>query len=377
MTENHHLPPGSRPPIPDPRSPIKVLVVEDSPVVRELLVHVLSSDGQIQVIGTAKDGEEALKIVEEKKPDVITMDINMPRMDGYEATRRIMESYPTPIVIVSGNWDTREVATTFRAIEAGALTGVRRPTGIGHPEHEGTVKELLETVKLMSEVKVVRRWSRLGRQEPCPSILHRPESTLKFIPSKVRLVAVGASTGGPVALQKILSALPKDFSAPVLIVQHMSTGFIQGFVEWVTQTSGFPVRVAIYGELAMPGHAYVAPDGQHMGIGSGNRIVLSNDEPENSLRPSVSYLFRSVIKTYSRNAIGVLLTGMGRDGAEELKLMKDNGAVTIVQDKESSVVHGMPGEAIGLGAATYVLPADGIAAKLTNLMGRKEKENLS
>ena len=177
--------------------------------------------------------------------------------------------------------------------------------------------------------------------------------------------------------QKILSGLPKDFLSPLLIVQHMSTGFVQGFVEWVSQTSGFPVRVAIHGELVMPGHAYVAPDGLQMGIGSGNRIALSNDEPENGLRPSVSYLFRSVIKTYSRNAIGVLLTGMGRDGAEELKLMKDSGSVTIVQDKESSVVHGMPGEAIGLGGATYVLPADGIAATLTNLVNRMEKENLS
>ncbi|OGP92583.1 MAG: chemotaxis response regulator protein-glutamate methylesterase [Deltaproteobacteria bacterium RBG_16_48_10] len=356
---------------------IKVLVVEDSPVVREFLVHILNSDPKIQVIGTAKDGEEALKVVEEKKPDIITMDINMPRMDGFETTRRIMELHPTPIVIVSGNWDTKEVATTFRAIEAGALTGVRRPAGIGHPEHGATVKELLDTVKLMSEVKVIRRWSRLRRQGPGPSIVPSAESELNPIPSKIRLVVMGASTGGPVVLQKILSELPKNFLSPLLIVQHMATGFIQGFVEWVSQTSGFPVRVAIHGELPLPGHAYVAPDGLHMGIGSSNRIALSHDEPENGLRPSVSYLFRSVMKTYGRNAIGVLLTGMGKDGAEELKLMKDSGSVTIVQDKESSVVHGMPGEAIGLGGATYVLPAARIAAALTNLVDRMEKETIS
>jgi two-component system chemotaxis response regulator CheB len=356
---------------------IKVLVVEDSPVVREFLVHILNSDPQIEVIGTAKDGEEALKVVEEKKPDIITMDINMPRMDGFEATRRIMESYPIPIVIVSGNWDTKEVATTFRAIEAGALIGVRRPTGIGHPEHGATVKELLDIVKLMSEVKVVRRWSRLRRQGLGPSIVPSAESEFKSIPSKIRLVVMGASTGGPVVIQKILSELPKNFLSPLLIVQHMATGFIQGFVEWVSQTSGFPVRIAIHGELPLSGHAYVAPDGLHMGIGSGNRIALSNEEPENGLRPSVSYLFRSVMKTYGRNAIGVLLTGMGKDGAEELKLMKDSGSVTIAQDKESSVVHGMPGEAIGLGGATYVLPADRIASALTNLVDRMEKETIS
>jgi len=178
-------------------------------------------------------------------------------------------------------------------------------------------------------------------------------------------------------LQKILSELPKNFLSPLLIVQHMATGFIQGFVEWLAQSSGFPVRVAIHGELLLSGHAYVAPDGLHMGIGSGNRIALSHNEPENGLRPSVSYLFRSVMKTYGRNAIGVLLTGMGKDGAEELKLMKDSGSVTIVQDKESSVVHGMPGEAIGLGGVTYVLPADRIAAALTHLVDRMEKETIS
>src|SRR5665811_2307336 len=197
---------------------IKVLVVEDSPVVREFLVHILGADPGIQVIGTANDGEQALEAVARKRPDVITMDIHMPKLDGLEATRRIMETHPTPIVIVSGSTDPREVATTFRAMEAGAVAVLRRPAGIGHPDHEATVRELVQTVKLMSEVKVVRRWPRVRREISVPG---PPEPVVGRAPAGVKVVAIGASTGGPPVLQTILAGLPKDFPAPVLIVQHM------------------------------------------------------------------------------------------------------------------------------------------------------------
>ncbi|MCG7849655.1 MAG: chemotaxis response regulator protein-glutamate methylesterase [ANME-2 cluster archaeon] len=351
---------------------IKVLIVDDSPVVRDFLVHILGSDGEIQVIGTANNGKEAIEAVERSKPDVITMDITMPKMNGFDATRSIMETHATPIVIVTGTYDTKEAATIFRAIEAGALAIVPRPEGIGHPGHEAAADQLIWTVKLMSEVKVVRRWPRPGRETAIPAVT--PWTGVE--PGKmadIRIVAIGASTGGPLALLTILSELPKDFPVPVLVTQHMAAGFIQGLAEWLGNRSGIPVHVATHGEHLLPGHIYVAPDGSHMGVRIGGQIILDNGEPENGLRPSVSYLLRSVAHVYGPNAVGVLLSGMGQDGAEELKLLKKKGAVTIAQDKESSVIHGMPGQAIKLDAAMYVLPPEEIATALIDMVNKKKR----
>ena len=349
---------------------VNVLIVEDSPVVREFLVHILGSDPGIRVVGTAQDGEEALAAVQRHSPDVITMDIHMPKLNGLEATRRIMETNPTPIVIVSGSEDPREVATTFDAIEAGALAVLRRPVGIGHPNHEAAARELVQTVKLMSEVKVVRRWPRTRNTGPAP---HPAKMGLVRAPAQVRIVAIGASTGGPPALHTILTELPRDFPVPLLVVQHMAAGFIRGFVEWLVQSAGLPVHVATHGELVLPGHVYVAPDACQMKIERGGKIALTKDAPENGLRPSVSYLFRSVAEVYGCDAAAGLLTGMGSDGAEELRLLKEKGAVTFAQDKDSSVVHGMPGEAIKLDAAMLVLPPEKIAAVLTSLANHRGK----
>jgi len=352
---------------------IKVLVVEDSPAVREFLVHILRSDAEIQVVGTANDGAEALEAVPRLRPDVITMDIHMPNLNGFEATRRIMEENPTPIIIVSGSWDPQEVAKTFRAIEAGALAAIPRPLGIGHPKHADSTADLIRTVKLMSEVKVVRRWARHGAARVAPRELRVDVTPSNRAAAETKVVAVGASTGGPVVLQSILSLLPRDFPVPILIVQHMAAGFTEGFVEWLAHSSNLPICLAAHGAAPLPGRAYVAPDGFQMKVDGSGTITLTNDEPENGLRPSVSCLFRSVANVYGRNAVGVLLTGMGKDGAEELKTMKDRGAATIAQDKESCVVHGMPGEAIQLGAATYVLSPERIAAALVDLVGRPRK----
>ena len=348
---------------------IRVLVVEDSRVVAEFLTHVLQSDQRIRVVGVAYDGEEAVEAARELRPDVITMDIHMPKVDGFEATRRIMETSPAPIVIVSGTLNPGEVALNFRAVEAGALAVVARPSGIGHPNYHASAKELVDTVKLMSEVRVVKRWPRNKFAALAHTVTSlAAEATEPYkAQGRIQAVAIGASTGGPLALQTILAGLPQDFPLPVLIVQHMTPGFAPGFVEWLGNSSRFAVRVAVAGEALLPGHAYVAPDDFHMGVRQDSRIMLADAAKESGVRPSVSFLLRSVGKVFGPNVVGVLLTGMGRDGVEELRRLKDGGAITIAQDEKSSVVHGMPGEAIQIGAARHILPPEAIAKTLTAL----------
>jgi two-component system chemotaxis response regulator CheB len=347
---------------------IKVLITEDSPVVRGYLKYILGSDPDIEVVGTAQDGEEAVRMVETSKPDVVTMDIHMPKMDGFEATRRIMESNPVPIVIVSASWNPEEVDKTFRTMEAGAVAALEKPRGMGHPNSESSVKELVQTVKLMSEVKVVRRWSKYKAAAPAS-----PEQAKKTEPEPIitmmdaQIVAMGASTGGPVVLQTILGNLPKDFPVPVVIVQHIAMGFLTGLRDWLGRASSINVHIAEDKQPLAAGHAYLAPDGFQMGIDRYRRVVLKKDVPNYTLCPSVSFMFRSVLDSFGDKSISVLLTGMGRDGAEELRLLKTKGAITIAQDRDSSVVHGMPGEAIKLGGASFVLPPEKIAAKLKDL----------
>ncbi|MGJ0535053.1 MAG: chemotaxis-specific protein-glutamate methyltransferase CheB [Methylocystis sp.] len=361
--------PGSAKTVSDKRPPIRLLVVEDSPSVREFLLYLFASDQDLQVIATAGNGEEALEAVRSRKPDVITMDLHMPRMDGYTATRAIMENYPTPIVVVTGSSAPEDISTTLSALEAGALVVMKRPMGIGHPDHAATARELIQTVKLMSEIKVVKRWAKqktpvipafdAGQAEPPPVA---PAARKHF-----RLVAIGSSTGGPLVLQRILSHLPRNFPLPIIIVQHIAQGFAEGFVQWLAESSGFAVSLAADGIVMMPSHAYVVPSGVQASVDAYARITLKKDAAENGHCPSVSALFRSVANAYGAYAVGILLTGMGKDGAAELGLMRGRGALTIAQDKESSVVHGMPGEAIALGAATHVLEPDRIVSVLTGL----------
>jgi two-component system chemotaxis response regulator CheB len=323
---------------------IRVLVVDDSPSVRELLAHILGSAPGLEVVGCAADGEQALEMAGRLRPQVITMDLQMPGMDGYQATRRIMQDCPTPIVIVTGADAGAEVDAGFRAIEAGALVIVRRPYGPGHPQHVQSAAALVRTVRSMAEVRVVRRWgalrTRAGSRQPA---------------APHRLVLLGASTGGPAVLRAILAELGPEFPLPVVIVQHIAPGFTAGLAEWLAKASGFPVTVAGPGQQLGPGRAYLAPDGHQLGVTRTLGLELSLAPPEHGMRPSVSHLFRTLPAELRGHALVALLTGMGKDGAHELKRLRDDGAVTIVQDRASAAVYGMPGEAVRLDAALLVL----------------------
>jgi two-component system chemotaxis response regulator CheB len=348
---------------------IKVLVADDSQVTRMLLVQLLNLDPCIQVIGAVNDGQAALDFLAAggQRPDVVVMDIHMPRLDGFEATRRIMETHPMPIIICTATASPQDLAVAFRSMEAGAVACVEKPVALG-VDFEPRLQNLLQTVRLMSEVKVVRRWNR-SRGAPVMSIAS--SSSKPKASTGVKLIGIGASTGGPPVLQTILSGLPKEFPVPLLIVQHIARGFLPGMVDWLSQTTGLRVHIAAHGATPLPGHAYVAPDDFHLSADARGYLMLAREPPENGLRPAVSYLFRSLADSHGANAVGVLLTGMGRDGAEELKRMRNHGAHTIAQDRDSSIVHGMPGAAIELGAASQVLAADKIAgALIARIAGR-------
>jgi two-component system, chemotaxis family, protein-glutamate methylesterase/glutaminase len=337
---------------------IRVLIVDDSKVIQEFLSHLLNYDPEIMVIGIANSGNEAIELVRILEPDVITMDIHMPGLNGYETTKRIMETFPIPIVIVSGSPTIKEDANVFRSLEAGALAVVHRPPGFEHPLYSDLRKELIQTVKQMSKVKITTLPPINKRAQNESGEFAKPfEKYLR----RIQIVAIGASIGGPIAIQKILCKLPADLPVPVLIVQHISAGFAKTFMNWLSLTSGIKLKLAEHGETILAGVGYIAPDHFQMGITSENKINLSDGAPENESKPSVGFLFRSVAETFWMNALGVLLSGMGNDGAEALKVMKDKGALTIVQNEESSVVFSMPGEALRIGAAELSFSPERIA----------------
>jgi two-component system, chemotaxis family, protein-glutamate methylesterase/glutaminase len=295
----------------------------------------------------------------------------MPNVDGFEATRQIMETRPTPIVIVSGSEIQAEIDASFRAVEAGALVIVQRPCSPGNAAYNQTAQALIRTVKAMAEVRVVRRWPKEARHNARKVIVKAAPPQKQAY----KLVLLGASTGGPTVLRDILAELPPDYALPIVIVQHMSAGFIGGFVEWLSSASGFPVRLAAHGEQLVGRCAYLAPDGFHIAVTRDLRIALSSDRPEHGMCPSVSYLFRSIHKDLRSGTVAVQLTGMGKDGAQELRQLKDSGAVTIVQDRATSAVYGMPGEAIRHDAARLILaPAE--IGRILRVLGKEHVPGL-
>jgi two-component system chemotaxis response regulator CheB len=347
---------------------IRVLIVEDSPTVCLLLKSILDSDPDITVIDTASSGEEGLRKTLALNPDLVTMDVHMPGIDGFETTRRIMAQTPKPIIIVTGSIDPREVKLSFHALEAGALAVVEKPSGPGSPKFQHDAKELIKAVKLMADVKVVgQRLSSRPQRPVAVSIRPKPVG-------QIDLIAIGASTGGPAALFTVLNGLPLNFPVPILIVQHISLGFDVGLAEWLSSTTRHGVTLARDGQLLAAGQVLIAPQGTHLGVNGTKRVLLdARTDAIGSFRPSVTYLFESVARVYGSRAVGVILTGMGMDGAAGLPAFHEAGGYIIAQDEASSVVYGMPRAAVATGVVDQVLPLNRIAGTLSVLLQMENK----
>ncbi|UQU68202.1 chemotaxis-specific protein-glutamate methyltransferase CheB [Couchioplanes caeruleus] len=351
---------------------IRVLVVEDSATMRHHLRESLASDPELQVVGEAVDGAQAVEMVGRLRPDVVTMDMMLPTMSGLVATEHIMAEFPTPILVVSSA-DRQELFTTYNALAAGAVDVLEKPRG--DASDAGWARRLCSAVRLVSRIRVIthpraRLDGRHRADQPRPAAQASPASPVAGGDAALRLVAVGASTGGPGALTELLRALPADFAAPVLCVQHIAASepFAVAFSDWLAGQTGRDVAYARDGTRVrgLAGRVLLAPPDRHMYVGDG-LVRLSNAPPRHSCRPSVDVLFESVAAEYGSSAAGCLLTGMGRDGAGGLLRIRSHGGVTFAQDEASCIVYGMPREAALLGAAAYVLPPARIAGRLAEL----------
>lgn len=348
---------------PTPR--VRVMLVEDSLVVRQLLIHIVGRDPRLEVVAAVASGEEALTAILEARPDVISMDIRLPGIDGLETTRRIMAERPTPIVVVADAIEDSSLRISMNALRAGALSVVEKPVATTNAGYETVATEICTQLRIMAAVPVIRRrpigaeWAGraagIGQPAPAPAwIRSEPPSVL----------AIAASTGGPPALARVIGGLPADFPLPVLVVQHMGAAFMEGFAAWLNGVVGLPVTLARDGARAEPGRVYVAPGDRHLEWSAGGLLRISDAAPVAGQRPAATALFRSVARHAGPRGIGVLLTGMGEDGAMGLRDMRSAGAATVAEDESSAVVFGMPAAAIRLGAAGAVLPLDRIAAHL-------------
>ncbi len=355
------------------KDPIRVLVVDDSSVVRQILVSMLESVPGFLVVGQAQDGKEAVQMTARLRPDVITMDIRMPRLDGLEAIKRIMSTTPTPIVVVAASVYEPDLNIAFAAIEAGALTVIEKPKGITPEAYEAARDQLVTTIRLMSDVQVVTLWP--DRRPPTLARRHQMKTEgTPWAHIDAKLIAMAASTGGPGVLRQILKALPGDLSIPIVAVQHITPGFAQGFAGWLNGETELHVTLARNGEPVRPGHVLIAPDDTHMTVTTGGIIQLDHLEPVKGQRPSATRLFDSVAKTYGAASVGVVLTGMGDDGADGLENLRKAGGYVIAQDEESCAVFGMPKAVIERRIADQVLSPDRIAFVLRQLDGRHKPD---
>ncbi|MCL2503300.1 MAG: chemotaxis-specific protein-glutamate methyltransferase CheB [Coriobacteriia bacterium] len=339
------------------RKKIRAVVVDDSFVARELLVQILQSDPDIEVVGQAKNGAEAVERVAALRPDIVTMDIHMPVLDGLDATEQIMAFAPTPILVVSTSVYGQGMGSAFEALDLGALDVVKKPEARDWTTLGEIGEAIIQKVKVLANVKVVTHVR--GKRTVRPARLAKVGSM-----AKRSLVAIGSSTGGPSALLEVLGRLSADLPVPVVVAQHIADGFVSGLASWLDSGCAIKVTVAENGVVPEPGVAYLAPTGANLRFeGSAMRVVASS--PGQVYVPNIDTLFDSVALMHGANTVGVLLTGMGADGAEGLKLMRNEGAYTIAQDEATSVVYGMPKAAVDIGAAMDVLPVHCVADAIT------------
>jgi two-component system chemotaxis response regulator CheB len=361
---------------------IRVLVADDSATARGLLVAILRNDPELQVVGEAEDGLKAVELTQKLRPQVVTMDVRMPRMDGFAASKEIMITAPTPIVIVTASHDGREVEVALNALRVGAVSVLQKPPGPESSTFEEESRKLISTVKAMAQVKVVRHWrSTPSVSSPLPVSLSpglRPSESEtwrqgdKEIRRSGEVVAVATSTGGPAALHHLLSELPGDFPVPILVVQHITRGITPGLGVWLNTSSSLRVKIAEQREALRPGSVYLAPDDRHLGMSSRSTIALSDSPPIGGFRPSGTFLFESVSRVFGASAIALMLTGMGEDGVKGLRQVRQAGGRIVAQDEKSSVIFGMPGAAIAAGLADMVLPIEAIPGRLLEMVRRED-----
>lgn len=358
---------------------IRILIAEDSHVMARILRSLFDAEPDLEVIGVARDGQEAVEMAARLKPDIITMDVIMPKMDGVEATRQIMERTPTPIVVISSHVNDKEMQITFRSLAAGALNVLGKPTDVNAPRFDSLKRLYVSTIRDMASIKVARRVSdkremrELRPRKPDATVAARREIPVgKEEPDrKYRIVLIGSSTGGPQALKHILGAMPANYPAPVLIAQHITRGFGQGMVDWLNRSTPMTVKTAEDGETCKAGVVYFAPDGRDVGIsGTGDvyRIQISEERPPEKLTPSVDYLFESAARADCRGVVCGLLTGMGRDGAKGMLAVREQHGHTFAQAEESCIVFGMPDAALKANATDRALMLEVIPGHLRKLV---------
>jgi two-component system chemotaxis response regulator CheB len=344
--------------VPQQRKPIRVLLVDDSALALAVLRRILDASPDIEVVATARSGREALEMIPAYDPAVVCTDLHMPDMDGLELTRKILEHYPRPVLVVSASTRQDDTHNVFRVLEAGAIDVVAKPiSGFGQ-QYDQIARELVSKIKVVSGVYVFRR--RAAPASHLPPALGSP--TLS-----PRIIVVGASTGGPQVLQRIFSLLPQNYPLPIICIQHIASGFLVGFADWLRGLVKMNVKIAEPRELPIGGVIYLPPEETQLEFDSEGRFVITNHDSQAGHAPSITVTMASAAGYYKGSAVGVLLTGMGNDGAEGMHAIVRAGGHTIVQNKESSTIFGMPKQAIDLGAAREVLGPEEIANKLLML----------